>query len=453
MATSKKCGCCKNSFSCSIKYQGSNNYLVSTSACPFNMSKVNWAIKQRGSRKVFKSGISDYGNSKSFIINLSGIENGKYILMLSSTDCVGNASCDFTISDSVTTAPEQPQNGFNITGIGQVVTGAFPKQSYHTVVSPIRVINIDTTPKGTYSGTVTINNITMPIENLDTSQIGFPAIYFNPLDSVWQITQPNNYQISITLNILGQDYTKTTSTLISSEDLNQSGGSTTNPPEVSVSNPDIECVIDINSIIGRFKFEAFSSGDNISINVKSGNTLVSTNNFVYSTYAQITFPRYFAQQDLSGQTLTFEFLSQGKETQVKSYFIPKVILREYTPKMQFSGNTVSFPEIDDQILILKITKPFNSNNFIVEDVGSNLGMSPFYYKNGTISKQNGIFNASVLSTRPIKPETQYQIVKYLIDSNFPNINSDTNLFSTTPYWNKNAAKADFWIKSFNPSQQ
>lgn len=111
-----------------------------------------------------------------------------------------------------------PANGFTITGIGQVVTGANPKQSYHTVAAPARVINIDTTPDGSYPCSVTINGHTETF-TLDFRPTGYPAIYFNPTTPVWGITAAGTYPVSVSITISGVVYTNTTQTVVTNQDL------------------------------------------------------------------------------------------------------------------------------------------------------------------------------------------------------------------------------------------
>ena len=121
-------------------------------------------------------------------------------------------------SSSSVAPPPVGGNGFAITGIGQVVTGANPKQSYHTVVAPARVINLDTTPDGSFPCSVTINNHTESF-TLNSNPTGYPAAYFNPADPVWGITAAGNYSVSISVTIGGTVYTQTTSTTVTNQDL------------------------------------------------------------------------------------------------------------------------------------------------------------------------------------------------------------------------------------------
>ena len=130
------------------------------------------------------------------------------------------------------------QNGFAITGIGQIVTGANPQQSYHTVAAPARVINVDTTPDGSYPCSVTINGHTESF-TLDARPTGYPAVYFNPTTPVWGITSAGTYSVSITVTIEGVVYTKTTSTTVTNQDLgiidNGGGGTVDNNEAVASS--------------------------------------------------------------------------------------------------------------------------------------------------------------------------------------------------------------------------
>ena len=143
------------------------------------------------------------------------------------------------------------RNGFVITGIGQNVTGASPQQSYHTVVAPARAINLDATPDGTYSGSVTINGHTEQLTDVEVLLSGYPAVYFNPTNPVWGITAAGTYPISITLNIAGVNYTQTTSTLVTNADLGINGGGGNNngalPPASAFKTALINIVKDANT--------------------------------------------------------------------------------------------------------------------------------------------------------------------------------------------------------------
>ncbi|WP_028523207.1 hypothetical protein [Runella limosa] len=140
-------------------------------------------------------------------------------------------------STSTTNTTPEPTVGLQITGVGQVVTGANPKLSWHTVQAPARVINLSVTPAGSYDVTVQLRNSAGTlihaenVQGLNISAGGFPAIFFNPSDSIWGITQAGTYTIQVSLVIAGTTYTQSTTTVITNDDL----GVTTNPDPAAFS--------------------------------------------------------------------------------------------------------------------------------------------------------------------------------------------------------------------------
>lgn len=322
-------------------------------------------------------------------------------------------------------------NGFTIIDEAQVVTGADPKQSYHYVTRPVRVFNISTQPIGVYNGSVTINGVTLSLNNIDTSATGYPAIRFDPRDTVWNITTAGVYNVSITLNIGGVNYTRSISTTVTNEDLG-----IVSPPVDSgeyQSDPNVYVRVDKNQVVMRFKFPEMSGTYNV-VTKLNGSTISTQNNLpvVNDTYIEVT----LTNNNLSGNTLVFEIV--GTNASNVSFFIPELITYEFEPEV---GNYL------DEVLLLRLTKNFNSSRFVLEDIGNNMGMNPHYQLNGSIAIINGQFNSTVISDVPVPAESPIQLIKYLIDASISNINTDGwRLFYDNPPANKWMAVLNFWIK-------
>ncbi len=352
---------------------------------------------------------------------------------------------------------DESGDGFVITGIGQVVTGASPQQSWHTVESPARVINITATPPGTYSAAVTINGHTEVIEGTNFSPSGYPAVYFDPTNSVWGIVSAGVYTIQVVLNIGGTNYTKTTTTTITNTDLGITGGGgggegtadaeVVGYVEPANPNENVEMVVTPFQIIGRFKIAGGTGNYNITAK-KDGVTVGTGSMRPYSTYTELTINRFYNQEDLAGKTLVWECEKSGTTTSF-TFFTPECVTREYQPKITFSGQNAEYPDLVDRILMLRYTKPFDSGRIKVEDVGENLGMNPFYWKNGSIYRSGGVYNSSILSPRLVPAMRYIQILKYLVDPRFENINGGMgiSLFSQNTFFGKEGARLECWFRT------
>lgn len=331
---------------------------------------------------------------------------------------------------NVVSASALNADGFTIIDEAQVVSGANPKQSYHYVTRPVRVFNISTQPIGVYNGSVTINGVTSALNNIDTSATGYPAIRFDPRDTVWNITSAGVYNVSITLNINGVNYTRSISTTVTNEDL----GIT--PPTGGgeyETNPNVYLRADKNTVVMRFKFGGMSGTYNV-VTKQNGTTISTQNNLpvVNDTYIEIS----LSNTGLSGQTLVFEIV--GTNASNVTYFIPDIITYEFEAE---AGNWL------DEVLLLRLTKNFDSNRYILADIGNNLGMNPHYQTNGSLAVVSGQPNSTVLSDVPVPAEVPIQVIKYLIDTSISNINTDGwRLFYDSPQANKWVAVLNFWIK-------
>lgn len=430
-AAVNKCKCCKEGFSCNIQHQGQGIYLMFVSACSLNVQTINWSIRKKDSRKVLKNGSVNFPLSGNLIsIDLSDLINGSYVVAMSSPNCVGGAMCEAAIDQS-TISP-----GFLITGIGQNVTGASPQQDYHTVASPARVVNIQTIPIGQYSGSVTINSHTEPIVNLNTAPTGYPAIFFNPTNPVWGIVTPGTYGVSITLNINGVDYTQTTDTVVTNADLGivVSQGTGIRVAEPIDPNPNVEITVDNDNIRSRFKFVGGSG--NYGVNVRHNGATISTqNNLSYNNgYVEVVIPT----ASYRGETLVYEFT--GTAAGNVSYFVPKLILHEFEPDSN---------DWRDNVIHLRITKPFNNNRYVFTDIGDNLDMNVYYWLNGTVARMGQVWRNDILTNSPQPALRHHQIIKSLLDKSVSNINIDgyTAWNDNTPTKNMRLSVLHFWIKT------
>lgn len=154
-----------------------------------------------------------------------------------------------------TDTTQQPTVGFQITGVGQVVTGANPKLSWHTVQAPARVVNLSASPEGIYDVSVQLRSSTGAlihaenVQGLNISAAGFPAIFFNPADSIWGITQAGTYTIQVSMVIAGTTYTQQVTTVVTNDDL----GVTSNPNPATFSTVRTDKInIVYNSETGRW---------------------------------------------------------------------------------------------------------------------------------------------------------------------------------------------------------
>lgn len=132
-------------------------------------------------------------------------------------------------SSSSTATDTTPATGFTITGVGQVVTGKTPTQ---TVTAPARVINISANPQGVYNAVATLktaNGTVLHVENIpnmDLTSTGYPAVYFNPTNPVWGITNAGTYTMQIEITIAGTPYVRNTDIIVTEQDLGQVSGGT-----------------------------------------------------------------------------------------------------------------------------------------------------------------------------------------------------------------------------------
>lgn len=170
-----------------------------------------------------------------------------------------------------------PTTGFVITGVGQTVTGLAVPQ---TVTLPVRVINLTATPAGIYSGSVALRTAngtvlhTETITDLNISSTGYPAIYFNPQNPVWNIPGPGTYTMLISFTIQGVLYSRSVEISLTNTDLGivVGGNSGVTVQDYSVNNGN-EVVL---SLTGG------TVGQSTTIQLKQGATVVGTLTAAYA---------------------------------------------------------------------------------------------------------------------------------------------------------------------------
>lgn len=283
-----------------------------------------------------------------------------------------------------------------------------------------------------------------------------PFCTFTPTND--GITTQGTYQVTVSVTISGTTYTHTSTFSLNADDFATGTGSGTTGngttqgnvtgwQEPADPNADVEMIVSPTQITGRFKIAGGAGNYNATVK-KSGVIVGTSGNLGYGTYVECTINRFYNQQDLAGQSLTWEFEKNSVVTTV-TFFTPEMVMREYEPRKTFNGQNVEYPDLEDRILMLRYTKPFNSGRIKLEDVGENLGMVGFYYKNGSVYRDNSNnFNTSILSPRLVAALRHHQVIKYLIDPAFGNINDPNNsLFYGNQSYNKQGARLEFWIRT------
>ncbi|AYQ31379.1 hypothetical protein [Runella sp. SP2] len=143
---------------------------------------------------------------------------------------------------------------------------------------------------------------------------------------------------------------------------------------------------EVTSIDNDANIEANTDHNNINLKIKINNgvgsydaTVKNRGITVYneqvqygSSYLEITFPSFFGNIDLRGNTLTI-VLTQGNNTINVEYFVPKLVFREYTP--DYENNA------DDRLLMLRLRKSF-LGEYHIEDYGETRGLNPEYFIDG-----------------------------------------------------------------------
>ncbi|MBB3840766.1 cbb3-type cytochrome oxidase subunit 3 [Runella defluvii] len=291
------------------------------------------------------------------------------------------------------------------------------------------------------------------VSGLNTSTV--PFCTFTPSNE--GITTQGTYQVTVSVVVSGTTYTHTSSFSLNADDFTVgTGGGTVGSGtttgeiagwvEPNDPNADVEMIVSPTHITGRFKLAGGSGAYNITAKLGAA-SVGSANNANYGSYVECTINRFYNQQDLAGQTLAWEIEKSGVVTTV-SFFTPEMVCREYEPKKNFNGQAVEYPDIVDRILMLRYTKPFNSARIKLEDVGENMGMVAFYWKDGSQYFDGTSWNGSILSPRPIPAMRHCQVIKFLVDPAFGNINNaDNSLFHGALSYNKQGSRLEFWVRT------
>ena len=373
------------------------------------------------------------------------VTTGNYTVEVSTT--VGDQT--YTSSANITIAADDLPGGFAL----QTSVARDPQWWPYT-----QRISLNETTRAIRNYVLTFKTIggstisTRTVTGLDTSVV--PFMTFVPVNE--GITAPGSYQVTVSVVVSDSTYTHTSTFSLTSQDFADGGstpvsgtadGAVVGWTEPTNPNANVEMIVSPTQITGRFKIAGGSGTYNAT--AKKGSTVIATaNNLSYGTYVEMTINRFYNQEDLSGQTLTWEF-EKSSVVSSFSFFTPEVVPREYTIQKNFNGqNVVEFPYFEDRLLQLRITKPFDSGRIKLEDVGENAGMVAFYYKNGSPSRNGNTFNTTVLSPRLVPAMRYVQVIKYLIDPSFGNINDTNNsLFYGAQTYSKLGARLIFWIRT------
>jgi hypothetical protein len=275
----------------------------------------------------------------------------------------------------------QGTNGLTIMGVGQSVTGASPQQ---TVTAPARVVNLDATPDGTYSGTAKLKTQggtvlhTETLTNLNVSPSGYPAVYFNPQNPVWGLTTAGTYVMEVMLTIAGTNYTATTNLVITNEDLGIIvGGGTSGVSIVDYSiNNGNEVVL---SLAGG------TVGQSTTIQLKQGATVVGTLTANYAASMTVTSSQYgYADVYVDN-------------TDIGSVYIPQ----------QLSGAwTVQKSKAIDENGVMNLEFAKVGNTYVVTDSADNSG-----WANVEIWHNSTLLGATVPANYTVEPNIDQHFTK------------------------------------------
>lgn len=211
------------------------------------------------------------------------------------------------------------------------------------------------------------------------------------------------------------------------------------PPVVNTTEPadpnaNVWMQVDRDNIVARFRFGSMSGTYNVV--VKRNGLVLSTQNNIAVTggdYIQVSIPAL----DRAGTELVYEIT--GANAQNVTYFIPTPVYFEAEPE---AGNYY------DGLIKIRITKNFNSNRYVIQDIGSNDGMNPHYHLNGMGAIVGGQPNTRVLSDKPKPAMRSIQVVKMLFDAQVTNINTNGwRTYYDNPRTRSELAVAEFWIKT------
>lgn len=272
-----------------------------------------------------------------------------------------------------------PVTGFVITGVGQTVTGLTVPQ---TVTLPARVINLTATPSGIYSGSVSLRTAngtvlhTETITDLNISSAGYPAIYFNPQNPVWNIPGAGTYTMVISFTIQGVLYSRSVDIPLTNTDLGISGGGTSGVmvQDYSITNG--------NQVV--LSLTGGTIGQSTTIQLKQGSTVVGTLTSAYAASMTITSSAYGYCDVVVDNT------------DLGGVYLPYKVPGAFTVERAKAAN--------DGIMTLEINKV--GDNYILTDTASNSGWANVEYWHNTT-----FLGSSIPSNYAIEPNIIHHITK------------------------------------------
>lgn len=288
----------------------------------------------------------------------------------------GSTSTGGSTSNTTTT----PANGLSITGVGQTVTGVTSPQSWHTVTAPARVINLQATPSGTYSGTATLKTTggtvlhTEVITDLEVTSTGYPAVYFNPTNPVWQLSAAGTYVMEVALTIAGTLYKATTNVVITNEDLGIGGTSGVAVQDYTVSNGNEVALTLTGGTIGQ----------NVTVQLKQAGAVVGTITAPYANAMTVSTSQY-------GYLDVFV-----DNTDIGGVYVPHIITGAWT---------VERAKVDENNGFLNLQFAKVGNSFVVTDSGSNGYANIEYWHNATY------LGATIPANYAVEPNVDHHITK------------------------------------------
>lgn len=289
---------------------------------------------------------------------------------------------------------QTPTQGFTITGVGQTVTGRTPTLS---VTAPARVINLTAYPAGAYNVVVRLKTAggtilhTENVTGLEITTNGYPAIYFNPTNPAWGITQAGTYTFEIDITINGTTYTQTTTTAVTNDDLGIGGTSGVTLQDYTITN-------------GHDVTLSLSGGTN-------GQSTIIQLKQAGSNVGAITAP-YAASMQI--QTTAYGYLDVYVDnTDIGSIYVPQQIAGNWTVQ---KAKAVYGSSMD-----LQFAK--SGNDFVVTDAISNSGWANIEYWHGAT-----FLGAAIPNNYKVEPNVNHHITKkrWGNGGNWISYNSDPN---------------------------
>ena len=272
-----------------------------------------------------------------------------------------------------------PTTGLTITGVGQTVTGLTVPQ---TVTFPARVINLQAIPSGMYSGTAVLKTTggtvlhTEILTDLNVSNTGYPAIYFNPQHPTWNIPGAGTYIMQVSLTIQGTSYTASTQLVLTNTDLGivEGGGTGIELQNYNVSNGN-QAVLSLSG---------GTIGESVTILLKKAGTTVGTLTAAYAASMTVTSSAYGYLDVFVGGT------------DIGSIYVPEQVTGSFTVQRAKAVN--------DGIMSIEINKV--GSNYILTDTADNSGWANVEYWHSAT-----FLGASVPANYAIEPNVIHHITK------------------------------------------